>query len=191
MRLDNRGITLVELIIAIAVSTIIFGAAMIFMTSAHRGFNIASTEINLQTETQVLTEQISEWVMEGNKIEVDVASKKLTVYRLDSVSIGSTASKRVIWLGSGGDKLYMKRFTGVDKAELDTKIVTSADEKIENCIGEYVVDFTPGYNAADNDKVTISMKLKVGTNEHIVNETFKVRNAIVKGIPFLDWRKAV
>lgn len=191
MRLDNRGITLVELIIAIAVSTIIFGAAMIFMTSAHRGFNIASTEINLQTETQVLTEQISEWVMEGNKIEVDVASKKLTVYRLDSVSIGSTASKRVIWLGSGGDKLYMKRFTGVDKAELDTKIVTSADEKIENCIGEYVVDFTPGYNVADNDKVTISMKLKVGTNEHIVNETFKVRNAIVKGIPFLDRRKAV
>ncbi len=186
MRLNNKGITLVELIIAIAASTIIFGAAMIFMASAHRGYNTASTEINLQTESQVLVEQISEWVMEGNKIEIDATNHKLIVYRIDSISIAAspTGIKRVIWLGSGG-KLYMKRFTDIS---LD---VTTADEIIDNCIGEYVTDFTPGYDLSDNDKVTINMKLKIGTNEHEINDTFKVRNAITAGIHYLDWRKAV
>lgn len=177
MRLNNKGITMVELIIAIAASTIIFGAAMIFMTSAHRGYRTASTEINLQTEAQILMEQIGEWVMEGNKIEV--SANKLVVYNTNA------NEKRVIWLGSGGNTLYMKHFTD---ATLDISV---ADEIIDNCIGEYVTTFTPGYDSSVNkNKVTIQLKLMIGTKEYVLSNTFKVRNAIVAGIRCLDWRRA-
>ena len=188
MRLNNKGITLVELIIAIAISTIIFGAAMIFMTSAHRGYRTASTENNLQTEAQIQMEQISEWVMESNKVETDATKIVLyrDIYEEKDPSVGPelVETKRVIWLGSSG-KLYMKKF------KVPTADVTIADEVIENCIGEYVVAFTPVYDASVNkNKVSIQLKLTIGTKEYVLNNTIKVRNAVVEGIRCLDWRRA-
>lgn len=182
MHLNNKGITLVELIIAIAISFIIFGAAMLFISSAQRGYDTASAEINLQSEAQILMEQMSEWVMEGNKIEID--TDKLVVYRINTAATGLTNTKRVIWLGSGG-KLYMKKFNDIS---LDVNI--SVDETMENCIGEYVVDFSPGYNAADKNKVILQLKLGIGSREYEINDTIKVRNAIVAGIRCLERGKA-
>ena len=58
MRKDHSGITFVELIIAIAISTIIFGAAILFLGMAHKNYNHASAQIDLQSESQILMEQI-------------------------------------------------------------------------------------------------------------------------------------
>lgn len=69
MRKDHSGITFVELIIAIAISTIIFGAAILFLGMAHKNYNHASAQIDLQSESQILMEQIGMWVMEGNRVE--------------------------------------------------------------------------------------------------------------------------
>ena len=66
---DHRGITLVELIIAIAISTVILGAATLFLGMAHKNYNHASAQIDLQSESQILMEQIGMWVMEGNRVE--------------------------------------------------------------------------------------------------------------------------
>jgi prepilin-type N-terminal cleavage/methylation domain-containing protein len=41
---DHRGITLVELIIAIAISTVILGAATLFLGMAHKNYNHASAD---------------------------------------------------------------------------------------------------------------------------------------------------
>ena len=70
---DHRGITLVELIIAIAISTVILGAATLFLGMAHKNYNHASAQIDLQSESQILMEQIGMWVMEGNRVE-DIVS---------------------------------------------------------------------------------------------------------------------
>ena len=43
---DHRGITLVELIIAIAISTVILGAATLFLGMAHKNYNHASAQID-------------------------------------------------------------------------------------------------------------------------------------------------
>mgnify|MGYP002578479742 CR=1 FL=1 len=58
---DHRGITLVELIIAIAISTVILGAATLFLGMAHKNYNHASAQIDLQSESQILMEQIGMW----------------------------------------------------------------------------------------------------------------------------------
>ena len=72
---DHRGITLVELIIAIAISTVILGAATLFLGMAHKNYNHASAQIDLQSESQILMEQIGMWVMEGNRVEVIVSAE--------------------------------------------------------------------------------------------------------------------
>lgn len=79
MKQDNRGLTLIELIIAIAVTSIILGAIFLFMQSAVKSYETATNTIDLQMESHVMMEQLGAWVMEGNRIEVvkqaDVSSE--------------------------------------------------------------------------------------------------------------------
>lgn len=70
MRKDNRGLTLIELIIAITMATIILGAVGLFLINAMRSYDAATSNIDLQMEAHVMMEQIGSWIMEGNRIEV-------------------------------------------------------------------------------------------------------------------------
>ena len=69
MNRDQRGITFIELVIAIAIASIIMVAATMFLGAAHKNYNNASAQIDLQSESQILMEQIGMWVMEGNRVE--------------------------------------------------------------------------------------------------------------------------
>lgn len=70
MKQDNRGLTLIELIIAIAVSSIIFSATLLFVVNSLRSYESATNTIDLQMESHVMMEQVGAWIMEGNRIEV-------------------------------------------------------------------------------------------------------------------------
>lgn len=69
-KLNNQGLTLIELVIAITISTVILGAAFMFISGAERAYRKAESGINLQMEGQILMEQIGNWVMESNRIVV-------------------------------------------------------------------------------------------------------------------------
>lgn len=82
MKRDNRGLTLMELIIAIAMSTIIMAAAIMFINNALRSYRVASATIDLQMEAHVVMEQLGVWVMEGNYVVTnDDGTAKDTVLR--------------------------------------------------------------------------------------------------------------
>ena len=68
MRRDNRGLTLMELVIAMTIATIIMAAAITFISNALRSYRVASDTIDLQMEAHVAMEQIGVWVMEGNYV---------------------------------------------------------------------------------------------------------------------------
>lgn len=185
LRKDHRGITFVELLIAMAISTIIVAAATMFLSSAHKGYNNASASIDLQSESQVLMEQLGMWIMEGNRVQVDPGGTKLTIYQIprtvttplpDGVSPSTEqASKRVIWISSS-NKLYMKNITGIADPDADTTDVSAADEIQANCIGEYVTTFSP---TVDGAKVTVELKMKYGKQKYEIKNEFKVRNALM------------
>lgn len=182
MEKDNKGITLVELLIAIAISAIIVGAATFFLMTAHKNYKEASASIDLQSETQILMEQMGTWIMEGNRVNaesvtVGAAKKdKLVIYQIPrTITATDKASKRVIWLSSSR-KLYMKKFTGINDPDLDsTDIDTNADEVQENCIGEYVTGFVP---SVDGAKVSISLEMTQSKESYQIQNDFKVRNTL-------------
>ncbi len=190
MKQDNRGMTLVELIIACAVAVIIMGAATYFIRSALNGYETASDTIDLQMESQVLMEQMSTWIMEGNWVKViDEAdgSKTLVIYEIprqvDSsklpigVSINQESTKRMIGIEDG--KLYMKVVEHIADPYSDPDVgITTADATLENCIGEYVTEFTPVVDASNQNKVTVKLKLQSGTREYELEDMIKVRNEL-------------
>lgn len=184
IELNNRGMTLIELMIAIAMSFIILTAATMFIGNAQKSYQNASESVNLQMEAQILMEQLGTWIMEGNRITVDAS--ELTIYDIprktatplpSGVFYDGQASKRVIWISDG--KLYMKVFTNIADPDAETLSVSASDEKEENCIGLYVTGFIPAIDAANPAKVNLKLELEQGSQKYEVENEIVVRNQIV------------
>lgn len=188
---DNRGITLIELIIAIAISTIIVGAATFLLSTAQKNYSSASATIDLQSEAQILMEQMGTWIMEGNRVEVNAAGDKLTVYQIPrkvttarptgAETLKTDATKRVFWLSDkldGKTMLYMKKIDGIADPDHDTTDVTDSDATLDNCIGEYVTSFSVVKDTSSDAKVTITLELRQGKQKYSITNEFKLRNAL-------------
>ena len=193
MKHDNRGMSLIELVIAIAVSSIIMGVIVVFITTATRSYNSAQNTIDLQMESHVMMEQISAWIMEGNNVRVEQIAANgqyvdaLVIYSIprqvpdgrlpDGVAQDTSCTRRVIWMQ---DKqlymIYKQQNTLMDPTETISASELSADN--EHCICEYMMAFTPTWDDASN-KVKIAVTLKAGTQEYQLENEFKVRNEIL------------
>ncbi len=191
MRRDQNGITFIELIIAIAISAIIMAAATMFLGAAHKNYNNASAQIDLQSESQILMEQLGMWVMEGNRVEALDASasgaKGIVIYQIprtpsvenpDGAAAPDPVTKRVIWLSASGKKLYTKTSTVTDLTADTTVITAATDEVQQNLLGEYVTDFTGSVDEDSKASVTISLKMEYLKQSYEIKNVFKVRNII-------------
>ena len=192
MNRDQRGITFIELLIAIAISSIIMIAATMFLGAAHKNYNNASAQIDLQSESQILMEQIGMWVMEGNRVEAldpstSGAQGGIVIYRIprktsvekpNGVAAPEPASKRVIWLSASGKKLYTKTAAVADPEKDTTVIAADVDEVQQNLLGEYVTAFTGTVDASSQASVTVSFKMQYLKQNYEIQNMFKLRNVL-------------
>ena len=191
MNRNQRGITFIELIIAIAISSIIMIAATMFLGAAHKNYNNASAQIDLQSESQILMEQIGMWVMEGNRVEaLDPSTsgaqgiviyqipRKTSVENPNGAAAPEQASKRVIWLSASGKKLYTRTAAVADIDSDTTVIAADVDEVPQNMLGEYVTAFTGTVDATSRASVTVSFKMQYLKQHYEMQNVFKLRNII-------------
>ena len=198
MRRDDRGFTLVEMIIAMAVSVIVIGAAAIFIRSALRGYRVASDTIDLQMESQVLMEQLATWIMEGNYMaEKDGV---LVIYHIPreaspNLPAGVEASDvmgerwmRVIWMQDG--RLYMHKVEESDDSGAPQPPIspdTDRDARVdatwvaeENWVSDYIDGFVPVVvydRAGAPSKATITLSMRAGIQEYELTNEIMPRNA--------------
>lgn len=178
--------------IAIAISSIIMIAATMFLGAAHKNYNNASAQIDLQSESQILMEQIGMWVMEGNRVEAldpstSGAQGGIVIYRIprktsvekpNGVAAPEPASKRVIWLSASGKKLYTKTAAVADPEKDTTVIAADVDEVQQNLLGEYVTAFTGTVDASSQASVTVSFKMQYLKQNYEIQNMFKLRNVL-------------
>lgn len=180
MREDNRGITFVELIIAMAISVMIMGAATVFIGTSVKGYQNASDNIDVQTDTQMLMEQIATWTMEGNGVKIE--SGMLVIYNIPRKADSSAkADKRVIWLNHGNlyTVCYKRDLPLSGKWSDDTTTLTfiSSEEKPENLLCENVQSFIPSLDTtSDNPTVSVTLSLKKGKDKYDLTDKFVLRN---------------
>lgn len=185
MKKDDRGITLVELIIAITISVIIVGAATLFFMTAQKSYQRAQETVHLQEETQILMEQLASWIMEGNgvKIENDVTyGQVLVIYDIPrktttALPDGMTsedAAKRVIW--RYGDRLYMKTASGITDPSADTTVIDASDIREEYCISEYISGFTAALDSTGQASVIVNLKMTDGGRDYELENEVMLRN---------------
>lgn len=191
VRKDQNGITFIELIIAIAISAIIMVAATMFLGSAHKNYNNASAQIDLQSESQILMEQIGMWVMEGNRVvQLEPATagvQGIAIYKIprktlvenpNGAEAAEPASKRVIWISASGKKLYTKTEAVADPDSDTTVIASDVDEVQQNLIGEYVTAFTGTVDEDNPTAVTVSFQMEQLKQNYTIQNVFKLRNIL-------------
>lgn len=203
MRQDDRGITLVEMIIAVAVSVIVIASVSLFIRNVVQGYGLATDAIDLQIEAQVLMEQLATWVMEGNYVDdkvMDSSGKNVfVIYHIprkmpdDLVLSGSWEESELMgerWIRifrcDGNGKLYMYKADAdsddvfsdptVEGSKLDGSIWT--DETNWHLLSDYVEKFTVDIKPDNGlpNKVTVTLSMKAGIQKYELTDEINIRN---------------
>lgn len=185
-KLNNKGLTLVELILTMAISAIIIGGIILFMSSSSRGYQREEREISLQIEAQTIMNQLANMVMEGNNILFDNTlpnGSRLYIYHTDNDT--STFDKmEVIWLDTIDQRLYLYHVnSNADLAAMETEITTRTNLS-DNLLGEYVNQITVSpsslvYDRKGSSTVTISLDMSYHDRTYQAEQSIKLRNRIV------------
>lgn len=201
MKLNNKGLSLVELVIAIAMSTIVVGAAVMFLYNAERSYRTAEYSVDVQMEAQILMEQMSNWVMNSNWIiaqDQSTDASILVLYQIPrklrkfDLSEDEKLAKRIIVFMNEG-KLYMKEQTETVAGDYLNEIKGAGFNR-ENigtttemdCIGEYVNKFTIDLPFGVDPTKINSISVKLGMYEGVkgqaysysVKNQFSIRNGL-------------
>lgn len=116
MKKDQRGFTLVELIVAILIMSMVMLAAAGFVVSAANSYRVSNIEIELQMEAQIAVNQFSDILIEAKDYTVvrkaDGTMDKLTVTTGEGKTYTFQMNEEKRWLvfseGSGEEALLAK-----------------------------------------------------------------------------------
>lgn len=194
MRQDDRGITLVEIIIAIAASVIVISAATLFIRNALRSYGLATDAVDLQIEAQVLMEQLATWVMEGNYVlyedsDGDEVNDVFIVYHIPRETLADSGERwmRVFWCDESKKIMYMYKQPKDEDFEDPTgsgsnldlqdyaKIKADGENRhlFSNYVESFAVEIKNGSNGLPN-KVIVTLVMKAGIE---YRDEINIRNA--------------
>lgn len=162
---DNRGFTLIEMLTAISILAIVMVSLAFIMSYSSRNYRNLNEEVALQTEAQIIMNQINDLIIEGYNVKFNPAGE-LTIYQEDV-----TYS---IILDTTGHQLDFIKFTP-DGTQIGNK----------ELLGKYVEEFQVVDTGADdsNSQIQVSLSLKKEKSTfQLKNQVITLRNKI-KPVP--------
>ena len=187
---DNRGFTLVELLVAMAVLMIVLAEVYSVMNSSSTIFSRSSSEIALQSEAQQVKTQIEDLMIDCNgRIDYDATNHKISI-----LNKGGVNCYEVTWqsasAGNAGSldgygQVYLQKFgtaTGSSNAAL---VKGSAIDTSPVLMADYVRSLSLDMAQYSNDRVVLYCDMQ-GTNstytmDNSASETLYLRNQIGSG----------
>ena len=160
---DNKGFSLVELLVAITISAIVAGGIGYLLTTSLRMYNKDTVDVTLQQELQIALNQIVDYAMESETIVADFDGNPpeyLALGTFESASGTGVLDKtkldaQIIW--QDGNKLYLKKTTvddfclssnpadadyrKIDKSKIESLIPSAGTSSDANLLAQYVTEF--------------------------------------------------
>ena len=151
---DNKGFSLVELLVAITISAIVAGGIGYLLTTSLRMYNKDTVDVSLQQELQITLNQIVDYAMESETIVADFDDtypNYLALGTFDKTKLNA----QIIW--QDGNKLYLKKttvddfclssnpadadFRKIDKSKIESLIPSAGTSSDANLLAQYVTAF--------------------------------------------------
>ena len=200
MRKDNRGLTLIELIVTVTIGMIFSGVILTFIAGAAKSYRHTSGGAQSQMEMQDALDQLENLAMNANlsmfyakgekttttvnandKIEndSDIATplnQTKTLFMGSKEETGESVYSVVIWNADNGKLTFFK--TGTKKGT-GTGSVENAEVIAEN-VTQFAADI---HDVADAHTVRFKLVTKVNGRKVEKTETVTLRNDIIIALP--------
>ena len=161
-KLNNRGLSLVELLVTVAIASVIIVTAMTLLVNGTKLYGNGLNEVNLQDEVQITLNQVEDILMEGNsEIKYDAANHILAVTKNEWNSSINQYQEVVEYVSFANGCLWYQQDGG------ETSLMA-----------EYVDDFSVNIGS-DGKKVVLSISMSNGRRTYSSNQTVSLRNSTV------------
>jgi prepilin-type N-terminal cleavage/methylation domain-containing protein len=169
MRMNNKGVTLIELIVATGIMSVLMMTATGMLVGATKYFEKETAAVELQNEAQIVTNYITECVMEATAMDFTVSDDK-TQGTFKLYKEGSKEDQRILYFTSDGTNpgsLYMVTFQD------DTEPAVYADEKY--LLSDELMDFTVEVETATATDPTADPADPTAEPEMVVGNPVKLK----------------
>lgn len=134
-RLEREGYSLVELMITMAITSIVLGGLIMLLSFGARNVRLTQARVALQNQAKDAINHISTYVMEASDIQWDAGTGVLTIVK-DKIGLDNNveSTERFLYWKSGKG-IYFARESEVDPAALtaDKKHLLLSDTLVFNC----------------------------------------------------------
>ena len=201
--IGNQGFSLVELLIAVAIATIVGGAVFGFMSVGAKNFSWNSSEVNLQNESQLAFNQMQELIIdtavgvEYYKCAYDESSNAVSseVKVEKDSDIGDSDDKmlrlnntdvvyEIVW-DRDDSKLYYGEFDGAVTTDHATgeSVVTKGSSKLDTdyvLMSEYITGFAADLSRLISNRVVrVDLDYEKGGRTLSTSHNITLRNQVV------------
>ena len=199
MKKDNKGFSLVELLIAIAISSIVLMALVMLITQAVRSYTKQTALAQIQSDADISLNQMSKNILEATEIKIEKLNGDVTIYtnkvieKKNSTEVGiewgyyyESATQQLWYINSDKSEMSLvcDNVTSFDvriskdSIELDTATIKSIDRTTTLiCAKVTIRTFSTRNQLNDNITLGKSVTSVEGDKEDVVN-TLKVGNTL-------------
>ena len=178
MKKDNKGFSLVELLIAIAISSIVLMALVMLITQAVRSYTKQTALAQIQSDADISLNQMSKNILEATEIKIEKLNGDVTIYTNKVIEKKNSTEVGIEWgyyYESATQQLW---YINSDKSEMSLVCdnVTSFDVRISKDSIE--LDTATIKSIDRNPQIVISLGLQRMNEKRIVSRTFSTRNQL-------------
>lgn len=174
--MDNKGYTLIELVVSMLITAIVITIIISFMSTNSSSYNYVSENINLQIESQTVMNQLNDIILEANWIDKrDIGSdcKAMIIY--------NTVDADVVLLNKPAEKLYL--IEDLTESELSTLASVSYSDE-DNLMATHVTELSFSPEDKDdllqNSQICLTVDFTAGSQAYHIERNIKFRNRLVE-----------
>lgn len=207
-KMGNKGFTLVEIIVCLAIMTIVAGSVGAFIVAGNNSYLRGNKELTLQEEAQLTANQMIDLIID---VEKDIKFTKITATTavdLDGNSAKDDAGNEVqAQVGElllvNNDNAYMIRWQGSSnagteyenanqvylyEAATEADLATASPALMAEHVSSFQVDLS---EARSKRKVILKMMFAYQDKTYQISETIKLRNALPEDTAEHIWLEAM
>lgn len=179
---NNKAFTLVELLVSLTIFLIVLTAIFGLMLTSARTYTSVNNNLSLQTESQLASNQLSNYLIDCNEAVGMTNSNTLVIINEDSNTTDAIYTAYVFEFDSSAKELnYGKTtVTKVVNAQGAVTYSGSLDDVATDLISKDVKSFTVTLNSNSDNNITsvdYTLDMENRTKELTVSKTVALRNS--------------
>lgn len=151
MKNDNRGFTLIELVISMVIFSIVVISVFGFMLAGSRSYSTITNRLNLELDSQLAMNQMENYIMDCNT-NLYFNTNTDTLFLINKGSSDTTYDVHIFQFTDGNINYGF----GEDDATLNSGTYSSSAPVAADLLAENVTEFSVSYFRADGTEITIA-----------------------------------